>query len=54
MVTNSLNMSRPESEYWIIDPVRETCLFYRLQPTGHYTPVQPDEQGTYQTRSCRV
>jgi Uma2 family endonuclease len=36
-------------EYWIIDPVRETCLFYRLQPTAHYAPVQPDEQGIYQT-----
>lgn len=36
-------------EYWIIDPVRETCLFYRLQPTAHYAPVQPDEQGIYLT-----
>ena len=34
---------------WIIDPVRETCLFYRLQPTAHYAPLQPDEQGIYQT-----
>jgi Uma2 family endonuclease len=36
-------------EYWIIDSVRETCTFYRLQPTAHYAPVQPDEQGVYQT-----
>jgi Uma2 family endonuclease len=36
-------------EYWIIDPVRETSTFYRLQPTAHYAPVQPDEQGVCQT-----
>jgi Uma2 family endonuclease len=36
-------------EYWIIDPVRETCLFYRLQPTARYAPVLPDEQGIYLT-----
>jgi Uma2 family endonuclease len=32
-------------EYWIIDPVRQTCHFYRLHPAQHYTPAQPDAQG---------
>jgi Uma2 family endonuclease len=36
-------------EYWIIDPVRQTCHFYRLQPGKHYAPVPPDEQGNYHT-----
>jgi Uma2 family endonuclease len=38
------------SEYWIIDPVRQACRFYRLKPdTGFYADIQPDENGTYIT-----
>lgn len=31
-------------EYWIIDPIRRTADFYRLQD-GRYRPVLPDVQG---------
>ncbi|MBN1562469.1 MAG: Uma2 family endonuclease [Anaerolineae bacterium] len=38
------------SEYWIIDPLRQACRFYRLKSdTGFYADVQPDENGHYTT-----
>lgn len=36
-------------EYWIVDPLREECRFYRLQNGGRYAPVQPDDDGSYYT-----
>jgi Uma2 family endonuclease len=36
-------------EYWIIDPAREVCHFYRLQESKLYTVCNPDEQGFYRT-----
>ncbi len=36
-------------EYWIIDPQRERCTFYRVDEAGHYAQVQPDAEGHYQT-----
>jgi Uma2 family endonuclease len=36
-------------EYWIIDPAREVCHFYRLQESKLYTVCSPDEQGFYRT-----
>jgi Uma2 family endonuclease len=36
-------------EYWLIDPVRQACHFYRLQESKLYMPVQPDSDGNYHT-----
>jgi Uma2 family endonuclease len=36
-------------EYWIIDPLREDCRFYRLDKNGIYRPFYPDDDGHYQT-----
>ncbi|MBN1965507.1 MAG: Uma2 family endonuclease [Anaerolineae bacterium] len=36
-------------EYWIVDPLREECRFYRLQESGRYATFQPDEADTYHT-----
>lgn len=30
-------------EYWIVDPLRQECRFFRLQDTGHYATVLPDQ-----------
>jgi Uma2 family endonuclease len=37
-------------EYWIIDPSRKETLFYQLDDSGFYAPVNPDEDGIYQSR----
>jgi Uma2 family endonuclease len=36
-------------EYWIIDPIHEECLFYRLGEAGYYVPYSPDAAGHYHT-----
>ncbi len=36
-------------EYWIFDPIRQRCQFNRLDASGVYTPVAPDELGHYRT-----
>jgi Uma2 family endonuclease len=36
-------------EYWIIDPARRSCLFYRLQETKLYATIQPDADSSYHT-----
>lgn len=36
-------------EYWIIDPLRQRCDFNRLDTSGVYTVMPPDEVGDYQT-----
>lgn len=33
-------------EYWIIDPIREECLFYTLK-SGYFRRTDPDANGTY-------
>ncbi len=35
-------------EYWIVDPLRDECRFYRLAD-GIYKPVKLDAEETYQT-----
>jgi Uma2 family endonuclease len=37
-------------EYWIIDPARKETLFYQLDDSGFYAPVNPDEGGIYRSR----
>lgn len=34
-------------EYWLIDPIRDEGLFYRLDGTGHYKLHRPDDDGNY-------
>lgn len=36
-------------EYWLIDPIRQTAHFYRLQESGHYATIQLDEDSIYET-----
>ena len=36
-------------EYWIIDPIRQECRFYRLAESGIYTAVLLDDKGNYRT-----
>jgi Uma2 family endonuclease len=36
-------------EYWIIDPIRQECRFYRLHESGIYLAAAPDETGHYRT-----
>lgn len=36
-------------EYWIINPLRETAFFYRLDETGNYLRYPQDEDGNYHT-----
>lgn len=36
-------------EYWIVDPVRQECRFYRLNEQGIYLTALPDQEGFYQT-----
>lgn len=36
-------------EYWLVDPTRETALFYRLNEEDIYKLVAPDAKGAYQT-----
>lgn len=36
-------------EYWIIDPVRHQCHFYRLAETGYYQRQPVDDQDNYHT-----
>jgi len=38
-------------EYWIIDPLRQQALFYRLQGSGHYELFLPDSNGNYQPQT---
>lgn len=32
-------------EYWIVDPLRDTCRFNRLNEAGVYIPVGPGQDG---------
>ena len=36
-------------EYWIVDSIRKTALFYRLNDSGHYDLLRPDDIGVYTT-----
>jgi hypothetical protein len=36
-------------EYWIIDPIRQRCLFNRLDTSGVYGLASPDDAGDYHT-----
>lgn len=36
-------------EYWIVDPIRSECRFYRLNEEGIYLPIAVDAQGHYTT-----
>jgi Uma2 family endonuclease len=36
-------------EYWIIDPLKQVCLFYRRNDRGKFEPQFADEQGSYRT-----
>lgn len=36
-------------EYWIFYPKRKDSRFYRLNETGTYALIQPDEDGNYRT-----
>jgi Uma2 family endonuclease len=36
-------------EYWIVDPLRDTCRFNRLNEAGVYIPVGPGQDGLYET-----
>jgi len=36
-------------EYWILDPLRSATSFHRLNATGKYEQVFPNEDGDYQT-----
>jgi Uma2 family endonuclease len=36
-------------EYWIVDPLRDTCRFNRLNEAGVYIPVQVEQDGSYET-----
>ncbi len=36
-------------EYWILDPLRHECRFFRLRPSGRYATIQPDDSGRYAT-----
>jgi Uma2 family endonuclease len=36
-------------EYWIIDPLRKSCTFYRLTDEGYYHAMQNTEDKAYQT-----
>jgi Uma2 family endonuclease len=36
-------------EYWIVDPLRDTCRFNRLNEAGVYIPVGPGQDGIYET-----
>ena len=36
-------------EYWILDYVRQTARFERLDVNGHYQPTLPDANGDYAT-----
>lgn len=37
------------TEYWILDPLRDETLFYRLNADGVYIPQPQDEDGNYRT-----
>jgi Uma2 family endonuclease len=36
-------------EYWIIDPLRQRTTFYRMAEDGHYSIIQPDVEGNFET-----
>lgn len=36
-------------EYWIVDPLRRRCQFNRLDASGVYASISPDEASTYRT-----
>jgi Uma2 family endonuclease len=36
-------------EYWIVDPIRESCRFNRLNEMGVYSTIIPDKEDIYQT-----
>jgi Uma2 family endonuclease len=36
-------------EYWIIDPIRRECRFYRLDESGIFVAAQPDDNDDYRT-----
>jgi Uma2 family endonuclease len=36
-------------EYWIIDPLRQRTTFYRMAEDGHYSVIQPDVEGNFET-----
>ena len=35
------------SEYWLVNPLQQSVIFYRRGEDGLYDPVNPDESGTY-------
>lgn len=35
------------AEYWLLDPRRQTCIFYRLDERGHFHPYYEDDHGDY-------
>lgn len=37
------------SEYWMIDPLRKQCLFYRLNDAGKFGIVAPGDENVYKT-----
>jgi Uma2 family endonuclease len=37
------------TEYWLLDPIRKTARFNRLDPSGIYADISPDAGGNYQT-----
>ncbi len=38
-------------EYWVIDPLRKQCRFYRLDDEGRYTRISEDADGNYQAHT---
>lgn len=38
-------------EYWIVDPLRQECRFYRLNADGLYQPIRDDADANYRTPS---
>ena len=38
-------------EYWLIDPIQEQAIFYRLDAAGHYQAAPLDTDGIYHSQS---
>lgn len=36
-------------EYWIVDPLENEVIFYRLSEKGKYKVVEPDERGRFES-----
>lgn len=36
-------------EYWVIDPIRRTARFHRLNGEGVYQPIMQDDDGNYES-----